>query len=266
MVPNGSEESPYKTGQWDAFADQLYDIVKPAGKVALVGLSAGAMLSLRMAERHQGDKDNVIKGVVAVSPFLVPAGDFTGKPIAIPNNTVSTALRVLHFIFGLIPFIGDWLIDTLLATQTHDMGAPPTDPATGKPVNWGFRYPTLDNLLALTDAGHAALSDAGKLKGQNIQFIVSDADSEADAPTNEALATSNGFGLHVFSARDGVPHALSSPIDDPTHPRAVVTTRDIILERLDASLPSLAAPALATGAAAALESPSGATSAVNPKP
>lgn len=187
---------------WEGqFGERIYQLVRPAGRVTLAGLSVGGALVLQIAERHAGDKINgrpVIQQVKALSPFLTPAGTYA---LGLSNNSVANIFRFLTS----IPILGA-LFHLLLKAMPKDMRGP-GDPA----FDYGFSRFNQDQALALTTLGKHTSAAAAQLHDVPVEFIVSDADATADATSNVAVAKKASARLCEFPAGLHINHDVLSP-------------------------------------------------------
>jgi pimeloyl-ACP methyl ester carboxylesterase len=220
-----TERVPSQYGeQWEAFGDKIWDLVKDSGKVSLVGLSAGGMLALRTAERHRDERtsegEQVLQKVVAVSPFLAPAGDlFRASGVGISNRNAIWFASLAHA-------AAPGLVTPLLRLAYKDLSA-----ENATPYDYGFRYARHDQVLALGRAGEATLADAEKLRGTQTLVVLSEADTLADPAVAREAAEAAEAETVIFPLSEGVPHGMISPRENPD-PVSCSRVQNLINEHL----------------------------------
>jgi pimeloyl-ACP methyl ester carboxylesterase len=216
---------------WNRFADRVYELSKPSGQVTVVGLSAGGMLSLRLAERHAGelnaDGRPIVQQVVAISPLLDLEGDFKlGEkklrfgPLHVTNERAAELLGATESLFG-------QPIESYLRGQAVDMKGP------NPPTAYGTRYVNQDIVLGLVRVADQTKLHGDRLRAlpKGVELIVTMADDTVDPSTNLDFAKHIGAGTYVFPASAKVPHAMIYPPENPDA-TSVARVHDLLVERL----------------------------------
>jgi alpha-beta hydrolase superfamily lysophospholipase len=191
-IPNSGDPEA-----WDRYIDSIHALTRSA-PLTLLGLSAGGMCALRLAERHREDPGAAgVRQVIAVSPFLAVGGDYLSLgPIHITNAAVARVFQAIEKV-ALTP--ARWF----LKTQKVDFHTS-ADAAT----NYGAKTVDQDIILGLIDTADRTVRGAKSVAGLPIEIIVSGADTSADPAAARAFAKKTGATLVEFPAEEQVPHAM----------------------------------------------------------
>jgi alpha-beta hydrolase superfamily lysophospholipase len=217
---------------WRQFQDRIFDLTRSSGKVSIVGLSAGGLMTLQLAERHAKDLGPdgkpIIQQVVAVDPLLGLAGIFEegGKKLEwhglkVTNEEAAEALDTGQAFLG--KRVDNYLLQKMVDMKKTD------NPKTA----YGTRYINQDDVLGLIINADKTIADYRDLKAlpNGLLIIQTDADQTVDAATSERFARKAGATLFTFPAWMNVPHAVVSPLENPDL-ASVDRVSDLIAERL----------------------------------
>jgi pimeloyl-ACP methyl ester carboxylesterase len=216
---------------WTRFEDRLFDLARSSGRVSVVGLSAGGLLTLQLAERHAGDLDAngepILQNVVVISPLLNLAGNFKLDgtelkygPFRITNERAAELLSTAEALVG-AP------VDNYLTRTLQDLKGP------NPPTAYGTRYVNQDVVLGLIINADAMKANRAKLEGipGGVKIVLSEADTVVDPKTDLGFAKSIGAKTFVFPLTEKVPHAMINPLENPNQ-ASVDAVRGEILSSL----------------------------------
>jgi carboxylesterase len=197
-IPTTSE-----SGVWNEFIDEKYqDAAALGAPVYAVGLSGGANVALRMADRHEE-----VAGVLAMAPFL-------------GSNSMKGALfPVINFIDVITFGLCGKLIDGIPRKEK----SPPDDPTPRTQGTWG-------QALAMYRVGAEVAPEGIE---QPLQLITTHKDILSGVAPNQRFiaksAEGEPDGWFHFPAEDKVPHAMISR-DENKNPETVDTIEAIIAD------------------------------------
>lgn len=200
QLPNNSNKKA-----WETFIDESFEQAEALGApVYAVGLSGGANVALRLAEKHPE-----VKGVAAMAPYL---GGNLPKGLIFP---VADALDIASFgAFG-------HLIDHV---PFHENEAVPNDPSPHTQGSLGSA-----KVMRRVGANVRHVSCP-------VQMLTTAGDmlsgSFRDARMFERCGGEEQSGWFQFPREEGVPHAMVSPVENPV-PEAVAKVQEIVFNFID---------------------------------
>jgi pimeloyl-ACP methyl ester carboxylesterase len=196
-IPESNEDD-----QWDSFVDSVYQQAAALGEaVQVIGLSGGATLGLRIAERHPE-----VAGVAAFAPFL--GGNLPlGLLFPVVNFLDTITFGMLGNLLDRGPFGKN--------SNTIDNGGPHTKSSLGQALGMYQLGQKIDRVAA------------------PVQFITTAGDSLSGTAAVSRMRAHCGdgeqTGWYHFAREDGVPHAMVSPRQS----RAAEKVRDLLFEFVD---------------------------------
>jgi pimeloyl-ACP methyl ester carboxylesterase len=218
-------------GEWAAFEDRVLDAVRGSGKVTVVGLSVGGLLSLHLGERHAGDPgadgQPLIRQVISIAPYVELAGNYEVGGVELAAGPVGLRNQRVAELLDLAGCVAGDPIEGFLRDQTVDrQGEHPA-------INYGSRFVDYDQVIGLEITANEVEKGRAQLERiPRLDVLVTGADDTVDPRAAIALAKSAGANLHVFPKQAGVPHAMIHPLEN-TNPALLADVHAQILSRLD---------------------------------